>query len=824
MIPQSSHSGLINTRLNNRYLVKTELGRGGFAVVYLATDEQLAHRRVVVKVLLETVVDEWTRRRFRTEVEALARLSHPDIVSISDSGDTEDGRPFLVMEYVQGTVLRHFIRPEGMEFGSIAELVRQVGGALEEAHRSGVWHRDLKPENIIVQTLGHGERRAKVIDFGVARVMSSELLGDRTSGIAGTIRYMAPEQLRGKPSASSDIYALALITYEMVAGRTPFPATTLLELNDMQSKGVQIPPRKLRSALPEAAERCILRSLSCREQERHSSVAEFVRDLISALPATTLNPGIEATIAAELPQRWLRRTRARVTVLVVTLLAAAAALLAVSSPTLRTSVVVFQIRDVTGDPTHEELSRGLTDELVSRLIRVQGLTVRQYYSTRDGASTAVVSERFYLDGDLQRYEKQIRLTMRLTDTRKNGVVVWSRSYDHNLENPLELETEVADQVVSGLQESVFSDNPNSYGVQIASYRTIQLLESLLHLRRMPEAATQSPAAYEEYLRGRVLFEERTPAAVQSAIESLHRAISIDPNFALAYAALSDCYRAAIENRRMPQEEAMRRSVEYAERAVQLNPRLPEAYAALAGVQQAQWKWKASEQSYREAIRLDPKSPIAYRRYGGLILQFGRFDEALGYVQKGLELDPYDYPSHSAYGLCLMIARRYQDAEDHLKWTLAQRNLLSAHDILALVYALRGREAAKDEARRYFDLSLEEIRTVHDLETRGAPNPETASTPMSESLYAIVYAIKGDDQAACRRILRRMISEPSVSPVSAVDLAEIYGLLGENAKAIDYLRQAAAVKDRGLLYLKVDPFWDPIRNDPGFQEVLLTMHL
>jgi serine/threonine protein kinase len=815
---------LLNTRLKDRYRISQRIGSGGFGIVYLALDEHLPPRKVVVKVLIDRQSDSWTEKKFRTEIQALATLNHPNIVSISDSGKTLDGRPFLVMEYVEGNRLRDLIQPEGMSLPRVAEIVRQIGGALHAAHRSRIWHRDLKPENIIVQTLEEGAQRVKVIDFGIATIVEPNALAEKTSSrLAGTIRYMAPEQLKGKPSSASDIYALALITYEMVTGRTPFPAETIIQLHAMQAAGVKVPPRKLRPGLSEATEHCILKGLQFQERNRQPSAIVFVREL--ALPAGESEPR-EANLpaeAGETPRRWLGINRWRLVAMVVALLVVAVAGFGISSPPVQTSMVIFQITDTARDPAFQQLSTGLTGELVSRLLKVPGLTVRRYYGSREQANPGSLPERFYLDGDLQSYRNRVRLTMRLTDTRKNGIVVWSRSFDHDLDNPLQLETEVGAEVVDGLENSFSSDSPNSYRVRFAGYRAVRALKNMLGIRQASVSVTQSPAAYQAYLRGRQLFEERTPAAVQSAIESLQRAVEIDPDFALAYAALSDAYLAIIDERQAPQEQTIRRSLFYARKAVELNPELPEGYAALAGVQQAQWDWEASEHSYQQAIRLAPKSPIAYRRYGGLLLQFGRFDGALQNMTRGLELDPYDYPSHAAYGMCLMIARRYQEAEEHLKSTLAKRDFISAHDILARVYALRGRDARGREAERYFELAVGEAMAVHALEAKGVSEPETAQTPISDEVLALIYAMRGD-LTASRVVLKRMVARPNIDQVSPAVLAEIYGTIGETATAISYLRQAAGIKDRGLLYLKVDPLWDPIRNEAGFREVLLTMRL
>jgi serine/threonine protein kinase len=274
---------LLDTHLKERYRLRSVIGRGGFSIVYLATDEQLHSKQVVVKVLLHAAPGPWLRKKFHGEIAALARLNHHNVVSVSDWGETADGRPFLVMEHVEGAPLRTLMKPEGMDFEVVADVLRQASRGLDAAHRNGIWHRDLKPENIMVQALEEGERRIKLIDFGLATVSGSEAAADPTTRTAGTPGYMAPEQVNGKPSASSDIYALGVIAYEMVTGRLPFRAPAAVALYALQMAEVKIRPKALNPELPEEAERAILKALRFDQDGRQRTVSEFIQELVPAL-------------------------------------------------------------------------------------------------------------------------------------------------------------------------------------------------------------------------------------------------------------------------------------------------------------------------------------------------------------------------------------------------------------------------------------------------------------------------------------------------------------------------------------------------------------
>jgi serine/threonine protein kinase len=273
------------TVLKDRYVIQEEIAHGGVGAVYLAFDKQLLSRPVVIKVLLgKWASNRWVTKKFRQEIEALARINHPGVVGILDTGSMPDGESYLVMQYVDGINLRATMRTGGMDLDRVERIMRQIATALGAAHEKGVCHLDLKPENIMLQSLGEGEEHARLIDFGIAAVKDSQ---DATTTeipvIAGSLAYMAPEQLMGKPSPASDIYALGAIAYEMVTGRHPYIAKSRLELLRMQAAGPPPRPSDLRTDLPDAAQTVILKALSYKETERHRQPAEFGRDLTQAL-------------------------------------------------------------------------------------------------------------------------------------------------------------------------------------------------------------------------------------------------------------------------------------------------------------------------------------------------------------------------------------------------------------------------------------------------------------------------------------------------------------------------------------------------------------
>lgn len=302
-----------------RYRLSTALGSGGFGTVYLADDTQLHNRQVVVKILhRHGEAQGWIHKKFREECEALARLNHPSIVGVTDQGETADGKSFLVLEYVEGLTLRRLIAGERIDLTRAARLLRQIGQALDVAHRHGVYHRDLKPENIIVRSLGSGEELPVIIDFGIATVLGSEACDKTVTRVAGSLHYMAPEQLRGRPEAASDIYALGVIAFEIVCGQLPFQTGSPVELYVQQQQGPGRKPCDVRPELPAPVQDLILRALNADPKARPLTAADFGMDLERALqpqpapqpalPPTTrgkawmLIPGL--AIAAALAVTW----------------------------------------------------------------------------------------------------------------------------------------------------------------------------------------------------------------------------------------------------------------------------------------------------------------------------------------------------------------------------------------------------------------------------------------------------------------------------------------------------------------------------------------
>ncbi|HEY6806113.1 MAG TPA: serine/threonine-protein kinase [Pyrinomonadaceae bacterium] len=275
--------------VDQRYLIEKEIGRGGMGIVYLGRDLRLHEKPVVVKVLLEkSLKDPWVIQKFEQEREALARVDHPGVVGILDTGKLADDKPYIVMQYIEGRSLREAIadQPEGLELAQAATVIKQIGSALNAVHEKKIYHRDLKPENILLQKLSRLDDQVKILDFGIAKVKDSVSAPSTITGgpTAGTVLYMSPEQLHGdRITAASDIYSFGVMAYELVTGRRPFKPSTIAHLADLQREGVRVKPSDLRPQLRAEADAAILKALAFDPRQRYQSAHEFGKDLASAL-------------------------------------------------------------------------------------------------------------------------------------------------------------------------------------------------------------------------------------------------------------------------------------------------------------------------------------------------------------------------------------------------------------------------------------------------------------------------------------------------------------------------------------------------------------
>ena len=557
-VPQPTLPGGL---LADRYRLDEEIGRGGASTVYLAED--LKHgRKVAIKVLRPVPGAGYEPQRFLREIRIAARLAHPQILPLHDSGEIEPERAdgprllYFVMPYAGCESLRNRLAREGALPVDVAlRITRAVAAALSYAHRHGVIHRDIKPENILLQ-----EGEPVVSDFGVATAISaaggdSIYVTDRGFAV-GTPAYMSPEQATAEPGLDgrSDQYSLACVLYEMLAGDPPFAGTGARATMARHAIEAPAPIGTRRPNVPPAIERALARALAKEPADRFPGMAEFADALVSPLPEVV--PAAAPGTARE------ART-----------------------------IAVLPFVNASGDPDNEYLSDGITDELIHALGKVEGLHVASRTSVfalkglREDVRNlgARLGVSAVLEGTVRRSGNRLRITAQLSGMAE-GRTLWSERYDRELEDVFDIQDEIARTMVTTLRSTLLRDLGDA----------------------PPVRYTANLTAYHLYLKGRYWWNRRTQSAIAEGIKYFERAIEEDASYALAYTGLADSYALQVDYRGAPVREGMEKARELARRALELDETLAEAHTSLAWVTFIHdWDWPDRRRAVPAGDRAQP---------------------------------------------------------------------------------------------------------------------------------------------------------------------------------------------------------------------------
>jgi eukaryotic-like serine/threonine-protein kinase len=629
--------------LSDRYEIERVLGRGGMAVVHLA-EERKHQRKVAIKVLREDVSVSVGAERFLREIGIAARLSHPHIVPLIDSGQT-NGMLYYVSPFVAGGSLRDRLdRDKKLSVEEAVRIAAEVGAGLDYAHRNGFVHRDVKPENILFAD-GH----ALLADFGIAHACTGSNTEPLTKGgiALGTPEYMSPEQASGADNIgiATDTYALACVVYEMLAGAPPFRGSSALAVMARHVTEKPKPLRTIRPEVPPHVEHAVARALAKLPEQRFVTVSEF-------------------TAALQQPQSDLARR------------GAAAA----------RSIAVLPFVNASPDPDNEYLSDGITDELIDGLAKVEGLRVASRTSVfalkgkpldvRAIGALLDVSE--VLEGTVRRSGHDLRITVQLTST-SNGALIWSQRYDRRLDDVFAIQDEIARTIVNTLRATSFADPAGP----------------------AMNRGTDSVQAYGLYLRGRYASNKRTQEGVAEGIRYFEKAIEADPGYALAYTGLADSYALALDYRSVPVHEGFKLAKLYARKALDLDEGLAEAHASLAwSLFIYDWDWAGAASEFKRALELDPRYPTAHQWYAFLLACQKRFEEALIEVHTAQELDPGSVSVRRTLGYVYFYARRYEQAAYHLRRAIEMNPIAEeSYRVLGLILTFSGDHAESERVLR-----------------------------------------------------------------------------------------------------------------------------
>ena len=768
----------LQASLADRYLIERELGRGGMATVYLARD--LKHRRpVALKVLNPAIAASLGADRFLREIELAARLQHPHILTVFDSGEAH-GALWFTMPYVEGESLRERLRRERqLPLADALHITTEVARALDYAHQHGVVHRDIKPENLLLTTDGS----TLVADFGIARALGETGDLTETGIVVGTPTYMSPEQGAGQRELDgrTDVYSLACVLYEMLAGEPPY---TGVSPQALLAKRLSEPVPHLGTTreVPLAVERAITRALARVPADRYPSAGEFARAL-----HLSGEPTVKATVATG--SRGLVRRVGLAVGLLLMLVSGVILAARLRAPradrTLPPSTAVLPFADLSPAKDQEYFVDGLTEELITALSRVEGIRVaartssfqfkgRQVDAREVGRRLDVGS---VLEGSVRRSGNRARITVQLVSA-EDGYQLWADAYDRDLADVFAVQEEIARAIISALRVRL--------GVRDSTV-----------LRARP---TDDVEAHELYLRGRFAWNQRTAGGMTEAVKYLEQAVTRDSTFAAAWAALADAYLLVVPYAGASRELTWPKAQAAAGKALALDSTLGEAHTALAyGSMIYDWNWAAAESSFRRAIAVDPAYPTGHQWYADFLWSRGRLDEALREMQTAYRLDPLSLVIGSELGATYYIQRRFGDAEAQLRKTLAlDPNYAHALYLLGQVYLQQGRHR-------------EAVDALERAEDRGGFQEDLAGA------LAYAYAASGDSAKAARYTagLEQRLSQGTVGPF-ALTLA--YTGQGKLTRAFGYLDRAIEERDIFLPEDFFDPLLDPLRADPRFSGI------
>ncbi len=583
---QTDQRDRLTAALAGRYVIERELGSGGMATVYLAHDVK-HHREVALKVLRPELAAALGPDRFLREVEIAARLNHPHILALYDSGET-NGFLFYVMPYVAGESLRHRLeREKQLPIEEALAITRHVAAALGHAHAQHVIHRDVKPENILLY-----EGEAMVADFGIALAVSAAA-GERLTqtGLAvGTPAYMSPEQAVSERAldARSDVYSLGCVLYEMLAGEPPYTGATAQVLIAKRLVDPVPAVRRLRAAVPVGVEQALTKALAKVPADRWASALAFAEAL--ATPAGPRPP----------------------------------------------SVAVLPFLNLSADPENEYFADGITEDVIAHLSKIRALKVisrtsvmafkQREQSLREiGARLEVAT---LLEGSVRRAGDRVRIVAQLIDAESDRHL-WAETYDRRLTDVFAIQTDVALQIAAALKAELSPDEKS----------------------RLHQEPTSDLQAYQLYLQGRHCYLRYTAEGSRRGIEYFEQAVAKDPNYALAYAALAMVYTELAETGSLRPGEAYARARDASAKALALDLGLGEAHCMLAYITAVcDFNWVSAEQEFKRALELTPNSADTYDLYGRMCLALERNDEALAMERRAQELDPLAHRADVARAL------------------------------------------------------------------------------------------------------------------------------------------------------------------------------
>ena len=813
------------------YKLIREIAHGGMGTVYLALRADESYRkRVAIKLIRRGMDTDSILRRFKNERQILASLDHPNIAKLLDGGTTADGLPYFVMEYVEGEPLLEYCDSHRLSIQARLRLFGSICSAVHYAHQNLIVHRDLKTKNVLVTSDGI----PKLLDFGIAKFLKPELCQQTLEITAPAVmvmtpEYASPEQVRGEPvTIATDVYSLGVLLYELLTGHPPYrfgrqapdeiarviceqvpekPSVAVSRIEEISHPNLSDPisltpesvskardarPEQLRRQLRGDLDNIVLKALRKEPNRRYASAEQFSEDIrrhLENLPISARHSELLYRIGKHVRRH---KTRALATGVIVLAFAAAAITAWLErkqgSPVTENAVQSLAVLPLVyskADPNLEYFFDGITESIINGLsqlprlrvmgrwtsFRFKGREVNPQNVGRDLGVDAVLTGSAMQQGDV------LILQVELTKTA-DGTQLWGDRYHRRIAEIFVLQEEIARAVAQKLRSQLTHEQE----------------------KRVVQRYTDNEEAYKAYLRGRYFWNKRTEEGINKAIKHFQAAIEIDPTYALAYAGMASCYAVLPSYDPVASEAGYAQGKAAAYRALEMDPTLSDAWTALALIHlYYDWDFPAVEREFTQALELNPNDATTHQWHGFFLTALGRFDEAVSEMQLALKLEPLSTIINNNLGRILYFARRYPQAIEQFQKTLElDKDFLPAHYEIGSAYVESG----------MYQEAIQEWTLEHG--------------PRGLARRAYAAARSGDKSGALAAVdALKAISDQRDIPAL---IALLYVALGNHEQALDWLEKAYERSDDWLVFLKVEPEFDPLRRQPRFEALLKRLRL